>query len=201
MKELRDIKLDLIMGNKNSIVDLFNEITESIRILNSDVYNNDGLEFIYWKVIDDKPQWVFYRDAINDKFWCNYFTYWSLFSTKFKLEYEEIQNITKFLMGKELKQETTTPKDVGYINDCSVQEALKKELNTPTDQTQIETWKGPIIVMENALKRWLSEPQMISQVPTYIQEALKREVIDPKLIRVVPELKIEATLKRNIENI
>lgn len=201
MKELRDIKLDLIMGNQNPIVDLFNEITESIRILNSDVYNNDGLEFIYWKVIDDKPQWVFYRDAINDKFWCNYFTYWSLFSTKFKLEYEEIQNITKFLMEKALKQETTTPKDVGYINDWSVQEALKKELDTPTDQTQIETWKGPIIVMENALKRGLNEPQMISQVATYIQEALKRDVIDPKLIRVVPELKIEATLKRNIENI
>ena len=119
-------------------------------------------------------------------------------------------------MGKALKQDTTTPKQVGYINDWSVEEALKKELNinynkndfTEVEQTlkrevetPIETWKGPIIVMENALKRGLSEPQMIKQVPTYIQEALKREVIDPKLIRVVPELKIETALKRNIENI
>ena len=94
MKEVRDIKLDLLMGNQNPIVDIFNEITNGIRIITCDVYSNDGLEFIYWKVIDDKPQWVFYQDAINDKFWCNYFTYWKLFSTKFKLEYEEIQDIT-----------------------------------------------------------------------------------------------------------
>lgn len=43
MKELRDIKLDLLFGNDNEIINLFNEITDGIEIVNTNVYNEDGL--------------------------------------------------------------------------------------------------------------------------------------------------------------
>jgi hypothetical protein len=49
MKEIRDIKIDLIMGNDNHIVERFNEITKDLNIINCDVYNEEGLEFIYHK--------------------------------------------------------------------------------------------------------------------------------------------------------
>lgn len=38
MKELRDIKIDLLMGNQNPIVDLFNKITTGVEIVNTNVY-------------------------------------------------------------------------------------------------------------------------------------------------------------------
>ena len=64
MKEIRDIKIDLVMGNKNPIVDLFCNITSGIEIINCNVYNEDGLEFIYHK----DGQWIFYQDCKNEKF-------------------------------------------------------------------------------------------------------------------------------------
>ena len=162
MKELRDIKLDLLMGNQNPIVDLFNEITSGIKIINCNVYNEDGLEFIYHK----DGQWIFYfayaksakhyQDVQNEKFWCNFSTYWSLFESKLGLEYLEIQAITKYcftisqseyLVEDALKRELSTPSG---SNPCKelVEETLKREVSTPRHRkyhTQI--------VLEDTLKR------------------------------------------------
>lgn len=54
MKEIRDIKIDLVMGNKNPIIERFMEITKDLKIINCNVYNEDGLEFIYHK----DGQWI-----------------------------------------------------------------------------------------------------------------------------------------------
>lgn len=40
MKEIRDIKIDMLMGNDNPIIDLFNEITDGIKIMNC-LYKSD----------------------------------------------------------------------------------------------------------------------------------------------------------------
>ena len=125
MKELRDIKLDLLMGNQNPIVDLFNEITSGIKIINCNVYNEDGLEFIYHK----DGEWIFYQDSKNEKFWCSNARYWTLFRSKFDLSYEEIQSITKYLVEEALKRELTTPSESIINSLFSVEEALKKELD------------------------------------------------------------------------
>jgi hypothetical protein len=101
MKEIRDIKIDLLTGNKNPIVDLFNEITKDTMIIKCDVYEKHGLEFIYHK----NDQWIFYQDCQNGEFWCNYTRYWSLFESNLKLEYVEIQAITKYLVEEALKRE------------------------------------------------------------------------------------------------
>lgn len=45
MKEIRDIKIDLLMGNQNPIIEWFKEMTKDLRIIKCDVYNKDGLEF------------------------------------------------------------------------------------------------------------------------------------------------------------
>ena len=101
MKEVRNIKLDLLMGNQNPIVDLFNKITDGIKIINTNVYNKDGLEFIYFVENSQKEdEWIFYQDVKNEEFWCNYSLYWSLFESNFDLEYEEIQSITIMLLGR-----------------------------------------------------------------------------------------------------
>ena len=77
MKEIRDIKIDLLTGNKNPIVELFNEITKDTMIIKCDVYHKHGSEFIYHK----DGEWIFYQDCQNGEFWCNYTRYWSSDST------------------------------------------------------------------------------------------------------------------------
>ena len=58
MSTLRDVKIDLITENSNPIINLFNEITEGLEILNTNVHNDIGVEFIYHK--NNKS--MFYQD-------------------------------------------------------------------------------------------------------------------------------------------
>lgn len=125
MIEVRDIKLDILMGNQNPIVDLFNEIIDDIRIINCDVYNNNGLEFIYFK----DNEWIFYQDIKKKSFWCHNDRYWLKFKDEFKLEYEVIQSITKYLVEEALKSELDAPSILfKHNNRCKVEDTLKREI-------------------------------------------------------------------------
>lgn len=126
---IRDIKLDLLMCNKNPIVDLFNEITNGIKIINIDVYNEDSSELIYYANQD----WIFYQDFKNGDFWCNDVKYWSLFKDKFDIVYEEIQSITKYLIEETLKRELDTPFRTHLEAEKVIEEVLKRELNEPME--------------------------------------------------------------------
>jgi hypothetical protein len=152
MKEIRDIKIDLLMGNQNPIVDLFREITKDLQIINCDVYNKDGMEFIYFvptKSEDNSEcEWIFYQDCKKEEFWCNYTKYWSFFESNLRLEYGEIQTITKYLVEEALKLEVGTPTSNGILNESQVEEALKLEVGTPA---WIRTIVGTTV--EEALKR------------------------------------------------
>ena len=171
MKELRDIKLDLLMGKQNPIVNLFDEITKDIKIINTNVYNEEGLEFIYYQ--PSTNEWIFFQDAKNDNFWCNFATYWSFFESK--LGYLEIQSITKYLVEEALKREVSTPKSPDVKALCLVEEALKREVGTPKSMNLI-----PLQKVEDALKREVATPST-AQVIHFrkVEEALKREVATP----------------------
>ena len=127
MKEARDIKIDLLMGNQNPVIDLFCEITSGIEIINCNVYNEEGLEFIYHK----DGEWIFYQDSKNERFWAHYYKYWTLFESNFHLKYEEIQAITKVLVEEALKREVSPPGIWFFKNESWVEEALKREVSPP----------------------------------------------------------------------
>ena len=161
------------MGNQNPIVDLFNKITDGIKIINTNVYNEDGLEFIYFVENSQKEaEWIFYQDVKNEEFWCNNGRYWSLFTDTLDLEYEEIQSITKYLVEEALKREVGTPvNEVLYVSEL-VEEALKREVSTP----RVE-WSCFSLRVEEALKREVSTPySCVDDFSNEVEEALKREV-------------------------
>jgi hypothetical protein len=128
MKEIRDIKIDLLMGNQNPILDMFRKITDGIGIINCDVYNKDGLEFIYY---NKDGEWIFYQDVKNGEFWAHYKRYWEILEREFHLKYEEIQALTKFLVEEALKREVDTPCKTDMRPTPPVEEALKREVATP----------------------------------------------------------------------
>ena len=148
MKEIREIKIDLLTGNKNPIVELFNEITKYTMIIKCDVYHKHGFEFIYHK----DGEWIFYQDSQNGEFWCNYTRYWSLFESNLKLEYQEIQTITKYLVEEALKREVGTPSGEYLLGINRVEEALKREVGTPNSRENQRKFK-----VEDALKREINQ--------------------------------------------
>lgn len=169
MKEIRDIKIDLVMGNKNPIIERFMEITKDLKIINCDVYNEDGLEFIYH---NKDGQWVFYQDVNNVEFWANYKRYWEIFESEFNFKYEEIQAITKLLVEEVLKREVTTPLLLRYKLQTVVEEALKREVDTPR-----YGGNGLAFTVEEALKREIGTPDLpILHNSRKVEEALKRKV-------------------------
>ena len=190
MKEIRDIKIDLLMGNQNPIVDLFNDITKDLQIINCDVYNKDGLEFIYHK----DGQWIFYQDCKNEKFWTHYYRYWALFESKFSFKYQEIQAITKYLVEEALKREVGTPNLLLHLKFNWVEEALKREVGTPDREIIIKE-----VVVEEALKREVGTPLRRSLgISILVEEALKREVGTPRIRSKFCTEKVEEALKREV---
>ena len=190
MKEIRDIKIDLLTGNKNPIVDLFNEITKDTMIIKCDVYHKHGSEFIYHK----NDQWIFYQDCQNGEFWCNYTRYWSLFESNLKLEYVEIQAITKYLVEDALKREVDTPGRTGSNMLAQVEEALKREVDTPSFLSRLN-----ILKVEEALKREVDTPIGTPyQKRLEVEEALKREVSTPKSHLHNSATVVEKALKREV---
>jgi len=199
MKEIRDIKIDMLMGNQNPIMDLFNEITDGIKIMNCNVYNEDGLEFIYY---NKNNEWIFYQDIKNKRFWCEYTRYWSNFQTKLNLGYEEIQAITKLLVEQSslcnskleevLKRELATPLKLRYSPEGAVEEALKRELDKPRYQPKKLT-----SMVEAALKREVDTPlQKHYKLLPQLEEVLKRELATPITSR---SYKVEDSLKNNLK--
>lgn len=173
MKEVRDIKIDLLMGNQNPVIDLFREITSGIEIINCHVYNEEGLEFIYHK----DGQWIFYQDCKNEKFWTHYGKYWSLFESNLHFKYEEIQAITKYLVEEALKREVGIPSEIQFKKELLVEEALKREVGTPLQKFTKHSRK-----VEEALKREVGIPTTSTATSWYskLEEALKREVSTDK---------------------
>jgi hypothetical protein len=173
MKEIRDIKIDLVMGNKNPIIERFMEITKDLKIINCDVYNDDGLEFIYF---NKEKEWIFYQDAKNGEFWCVYNRYWKIFESEFNFKYEEIQAITKYLVEEALKREVDTPRYASILKPSMVEEALNREVGTPH--------RSSFWLVEEALKREVDTPYtndiLLNLVP--VEEALKREIGTPDLL-------------------
>jgi hypothetical protein len=177
MKEIRDIKIDLVMGNKNPIIDLFCEITNGLGIINCNVYNDEGMEFIYY---NREGEWIFYQDVKNGQFWAHYKRYWEILEREFHLKYEEIQALTKFLVEEALKREVTTPTFLSTLFDSSVEEALKREVTTP-----VTLGDNPSVEVEEALKREVTTP-LKSHIGSMklVEEVLNREVSKPQNSRI-----------------
>jgi hypothetical protein len=128
-----------------------------LQIINCDVYNKDGLEFIYFvptksaeHYYNKENEWIFYQDVKNGEFWCDYNRYWEIFKSEFNLKYEEIEAITKLLVEEALKREVVTPQCFFPTRTNWVEEALKREVTKPSASNVRLFYQ-----VEDALKRKL----------------------------------------------
>ncbi len=189
MKEIRDIKIDLLMGNQNPIIERFREITKDLCIINCDVYNEDGMEFIYF---NQEREWIFYQDAKNGKFWTNYYRYWSILEREFRLEYLEIQSITKLLVEEALKREVAKPHINVWTPTKMVEEALMREVAKPMYLSN--SWYKKV---EEVMKREVADPLSIA-FRQKVGEVLKREVAAPTSGVFGDIAMVEEVLKREV---
>lgn len=153
---IRNIQIDLILGNPNSIIDTFNDIWEGLSVCEIEVYHNDGGELIYY---NKNKEWVFFQDNKSEKFWCHYSRYWSIFEDKYGLTYNDVQIVTKLLVENVLNNIVTTPNQENHMVGSIVREALSKSITTPSP---IQFHKSLIVNALNRSKKF--RMQVISNV-------------------------------------
>ena len=63
-------------------------------------------EYIFYFYKDD---YLFYQDKKNMKFYINYYKIWSVFESKFNINYEEIREFMKGMIDKHFNLKDYTP--------------------------------------------------------------------------------------------
>jgi len=191
MKEIRDIKMDRIMGIENPIDKKFQEIWNGLSILNCDVYNKDGYELIYF---NSNREWIFYQDSKNEHFWCNYERYWSIFELLNIGKYEDIQVITKYMVEDALNNSISAPEKTYYIGLKTVEDALNNSISTPID------WHSKdITAVEDALNNSVSAPKGRRGVfCCEVEDALNNSVSTPKCYVGKFEKPVEDALNNSV---
>jgi len=125
---IRDIKLDRTLGVINEVDRKFQEIWDDIKVINCDVYNRDGQEYIYY---NSNNKWIFYQDSKNGHFWCHYDRHWNVFALLNVGGYKDIQYFTKYMVEEALNKEVSIPVDNGDSWSSEVEGALNREVATP----------------------------------------------------------------------
>ena len=105
---LREIKLsnltDTPLSTKASkLVEFWDELWRDMEV-KVDPYKG---EIRCWK--DDYNYCYFLQSNKNDKLWCDYNNVWMFFGYDLKLNYDEIQELIKHMVGKTLNCEVNTP--------------------------------------------------------------------------------------------
>ncbi len=162
MKEIseyyRMVQLDRILSKPNEMDIFFYSIWNDLSIVNCNVYNTDGGEFIYYNS-DIYP--IFYQDLENQVFWCDSDKFWLLFESRFSMEYKDIQLFVWNMVSEALKKEIEIPQKPLPLSNSShevgitttISETLKSEISEPIKVT----WQ-PTPTVSDALKKELAKP-------------------------------------------
>ncbi len=119
---IRLLKIDLITGEPNPIIDCFNEWWSGLIVIETDVYHDQGGEFIYYyNIIPEHPrgatkQVMFYRDDNNHSFWC-YYTFWNAMRKAIQSKHERVsapsievlENVIKLLVDNTTNETIAIP--------------------------------------------------------------------------------------------
>jgi hypothetical protein len=123
---IRSLTISLITGESNPILDWFIDLWDKLSIVETDVYHENGGEFIYYITENDgTKQFVFYQDNANAKFYCNSKTYWRELTSKFSLIYSEVQQVTKFLIDNAFGNIETKPQPNENYSEKLVTDSLQ----------------------------------------------------------------------------
>lgn len=153
---IRNIQIDLIMDNHNPIIDTFNSIWNDLSVIETDVYHQDGGEFIYY---NSNKEWIFLRDDKHERFWCHYRRYWELFESN--LTYQDIRDLTKELVENALNNSISTTKVTYYKVKEDVEIALtniKNPINTEYLSQEDDKISSKMLCISNPLSSKKFEP-------------------------------------------
>lgn len=95
---VRQIKIDLITGTSNYVINWFDKLWSEIHIIEMDVFHTNGGEFIYYKKEDGINTAIFFVDMKNNSLWCNSKLYWCCLENMIGHHFYTIRDITEVLI-------------------------------------------------------------------------------------------------------
>ncbi len=160
---IRQINIDLITDRPNPIIEWFNVLWDQLYIIETDVYHNNGGEFIYFQIIDEQKKMIFYQDNNNSKFWCNHNQYWSILTSKFNIGYVTIQSLTKVLVENALTNnviETAHPSFISPVVLNKINDVLYNTIADP-DAVNVHIKER----LGEAFENFISKPHSVVYSP------------------------------------
>ena len=119
----RQIKIDLITGDYNPIIEWFNDLWSKLLIMETNVFNEKGGEFIYHTLDND---FLFYIDIQNGLYYCDLVNYWQHLESRLDHRYDELLTISKTLLEHVLGISTNNPQIIfkGSSNHVVIMSSL-----------------------------------------------------------------------------
>lgn len=126
---IRQLKIAMITDTPNEIISWFRDLCSKLHNDNVRVYNNCGQEHVYYirsinidSTIQMMP--IFYIDYHTQSFLCDYRYYWSKLEQNFSLDYDDITEVTMFLVEYVLKVKPLHPVGEALYYDNAMLSAL-----------------------------------------------------------------------------
>ena len=195
---VRQLNIDIITDTPNPIVEWFNDIWSRLYIIETNVFHKNGKEFIYYIIDDDKKRgFFFFQDNKNDKFWCDYDKYWSVLTSKFSLNYHDIQMVTKLLVENALNNSVATPPPrKGYFARL-VENVLNNSVATPVESDIYSNWK-----VENVLNNSVTTPGIdLCYELHLVENVLNNSVATPLKVYRNHNFQVENALNNSINDV
>lgn len=127
---IRQVQIDLITGMPNPIIHWFNGIWYGLTSVHTNVFHNNGGEFIYYqRNLDGHPKVVFFLDTNNGKLLYEETTFASIMRAQFNLGHIEENKITKKLVEDKLRISNIIPYSSVLSYHREVYDSLRKYLN------------------------------------------------------------------------
>jgi hypothetical protein len=127
----RSILIDLLLDHPNPIIDWFNSIWNNIQTLETNIFNKDGGEIIYYIITDfGEAEWIFYQN--NDQyFWTSHTNYWHKLNSEFGLRaHFGAHTVTKILVVNVLGHNVAATADyANYAIAAKIEYALSHYIN------------------------------------------------------------------------
>ncbi len=190
---LRRYKISKVLNN--SLSDFDKELIDLIKSWLKDL--------VIFKMEDKYPNSIFYMNSkgdyvleiMNNNLWVRYNGFWTVLQNKFKLEYEDIQSIIKYVVEETFKQKVNTcPSWVK--NQCEVvEEAFKQKIESTTNIG------GKVnFLAEKEFK--LNSPYYVhSESKAEVEDAFKQKIESPTRCNVLHSNEVEEHFKQKIENV
>lgn len=126
---IREFRIALISGEPNPIQEWFNDLWCKLTVVETNVYRENGGEFLYYIRDGYDIKWMFFYDNSTSEIFCEYDKFWSILYKNFNLQYEDVKIVSQLLLENVLNDPSITTYSDENTFVLTLERALRRVTN------------------------------------------------------------------------